>query len=103
MLSVKSFSPAPIELWSIGIVDVARILSLHPSKADSMEARAEEIRKIQLAVAARAEAHNLVLIFDSSGQTMNGVRAVLSSAQSFDLTEEVIQQLGQPGLVTEGR
>ncbi|MFL6516077.1 MAG: hypothetical protein ACJ8M1_13750 [Chthoniobacterales bacterium] len=94
MLSVKLSSPVPVRLISLGVVDVALVLTIHPPKTNSTEARLLAIDEIRRAVAFRAEAHDLLLIFDSSGETRNGVRAVLSAAPPYDLTQEVIQQLG---------
>ena len=84
----------PLLTMQIGVVDVDRVLTLYSVSDESHEARAKAINEIELAIATRAEAHNCIIVLNESGETMNKIPVVLYSADTLDLTDEVIAQLG---------
>ena len=92
-LAIRTFSPAPIGFKTLAVVDVHRLLIAYPPGSDSKEARAEVLADIQRAIAICASAHDVVLVLDRAGKSLNGVPTVLSAADPFDLTDEIAQQL----------
>ena len=72
-----------------------KLLLVHPPVSGSPEARANAINDIQRATALCATAHDCVVVLDISGKSRKGIPLVMSAAETFDLTEEVMQQLGQ--------
>ena len=92
-LSVKSFPTPSFQSLTIGFVNVNQLLATYPPKSESKEARAEAITEFQHVIAGRAEAHDCIVVFDISGKSLNGVSPLLAAVQSFDLTEEVLDQL----------
>ena len=102
-LAVRTFSPAPIDFKTLAVVDVDRLLTAYLPGSDSKEARATVLADIQRAVAICASAHDFVLVFDRTGKSLNGVPTVLGSADRFDLTDEVAQQLAYLRPTDSGR
>ncbi len=95
LLYLRRFPLTGAQSEAIGVVDVGRLLAVHPPASDSQEARANAISDIQRATAWRAAAHDCVVVLDSSGNSQSGWPVVLSAVETFDLTEEVMQQLAQ--------
>jgi Skp family chaperone for outer membrane proteins len=93
LLSIKTFSPAPISFQTIAVVDVDRLLLAYPLSSDSKEARVRLLADIQHAIAVCASAHNFTLVLDRGGQSLTQLPVVLSAADPFDVTDEVAQQL----------
>jgi thiamine monophosphate kinase len=91
VLYLRRFSPAAERSEAIGVVDMA----VHPPTNESQEARATAVGDIQRATALRAAVHDCVVVLDYSGDSQSGVAVVLSAVETFDLTEEVVEQLGQ--------
>ena len=92
-LSLRTFPTPSSHSLTIGFVNVNRLLATYPPTDDSKEARAEAITDFQHVIACRAEAHDCTIVFDISGRSLNGVSPLLGAEQSFDLTEEVLDQL----------
>jgi len=92
-LSVKSFPTPSFQSLTIGFVNVNQLLTTYPPKSESKEARAEAITEFRHVIAGRAEAHDCIVVFDISGKSLNGISPLLAAVQSFDLTEEVLDQL----------
>jgi hypothetical protein len=93
LLSLRKFSAATLKEL-VGVVDTDKLLLVHPPASDSPEARAKAISDIQQATAFCAAAHDCAVVLDVSGKTLNGTPLVISAVETFDLTEEVTQQLG---------
>jgi Skp family chaperone for outer membrane proteins len=82
-------------IHSIAIVDVARLLEAHPPISLSQDAKTEAVLEIERAISARVTVHAFSLVFDVSGQSLNGVPVVMASPRAFDLTDEVLQELSR--------
>lgn len=78
---------------AIGFVDTDRLLAAHPPASDSSEARASAINDIQRATASCAVLHECAVVVDSSGKSVNGAPFLLSTVETLDLTDEVLQRL----------
>ena len=78
---------------AVAVVDVERLLAELLPDGASPEMRAQSIRDIQQATSSRAAAHNLDLVFDMSGKSLNNVPVISSAAGVFNLTEEVRHEL----------
>lgn len=74
---------------------MGKLLLAYPPTSESPEARANAITEIQRATESCAIANDCVVILDVSGRSLNDVPLVISFAEGFDLTEEVIQRLRQ--------
>ena len=92
-LTVRTFSPAPINFKTLAVVDVDRLLIAYPPGSDSKEERSKVLADIQRAVTICASVHDFAVVFDRTGKSLNGVPTVLIAADPFDLTDEVAQQL----------
>lgn len=79
----------------IGIVDVNYLLKAHFPPTNSPAERTQAVDEIQRVVTSYAVLHGLVLVFDSSGESLNACPVLLSGAERFDLTAEVEQRLAQ--------
>jgi hypothetical protein len=77
------------------MVDMNKLLSIHSPASDSPEARTNAINNIRQAIALCAAAHDCAVVLDLSGKSENGIPFVISAAETLDLTDEVIRQLGQ--------
>ena len=84
----------PSLTMQIGVVDVDRVLTLYGPTGDSREALTNALNQIELAVATRAAAHDCVIVLNESGNSLNKIPVVVYSADTLDLTDEVIAQLG---------
>ena len=78
---------------AVAVVDVERLLAELLPDGASPDTRAQSIRDIQRATSRRATAHNLDLVFDMSGKSLNAIPFISSAAGVFDLTEEVRHEL----------
>jgi hypothetical protein len=92
---LRRFSAGTVPSEAIGVVDMDRLLAVHPPTADTQEARANAVGDIQRATALCVAVHDCVVVLDYSGDSQSGVAVVLSAIETFDLTEEVVEQLGQ--------
>jgi hypothetical protein len=90
LLSVRQF---PVLEIQIGVVDVDRLLIVHPPISSSPEGRTNAISEILRETAVCAAAHDCTVVLNSSGNTLDGVAFVLYAAQRTDLTEEVARRL----------
>ena len=80
---------------AIAVVNTKRLLTeLLPDRA-SPEDRAQIMQDIQQAVSYVATTHNLDLVFDSSGRSINDAPMIPSAGGVADITEEVRQELAK--------
>jgi hypothetical protein len=87
------------QIHSIAIVDVARLTRANPPKTNDTEAKKEAMRVIESAISSRASAHAFSLVFDISGNSLNGAPVVLGAPKAIDLTEELQAKLARESKV----
>jgi outer membrane protein len=69
----------------------------HQLQEQALRMREGIVKEITDVVMDKVKANNLDLVFDKSGNSLNGVPWVLYSRESVDLTNDVITVLNKPG------